>query len=229
MPNTTLSIDQIAAIKTFINKRGFNTIEVEMEALDHLASKVESLLEERPEMNFDLAITKAHSSFGIFGLSSIEESLQKLIGAKVKDMVLKELSTYFFGRKVIISFAIIAVSILLLDYYPMDGFRTSIQSGFYLLGMLWGFLPTLIHRKSIKKWRLKSITIQTCSVGLISIQLMVGQGFGLMTQMMFNEGQAIFNYFFVFSFFITTLGGLVANSIMSWGIKWANEKYLKYA
>jgi hypothetical protein len=40
--------------------------------------------------------------------------LQKLISAKVRDMVLKEFSTYFFGRKMIISIAIIAVGILLL-------------------------------------------------------------------------------------------------------------------
>ena len=79
-----------------------------------MASKVEALLDENPTMNLDVAITKAHSSFGVFGLSSIEKSLQKLIDAKVKDMVLKELSPYFFGRKVIISFAIIAVAILLL-------------------------------------------------------------------------------------------------------------------
>ncbi|MFT6053419.1 MAG: hypothetical protein ACJASP_000301, partial [Roseivirga sp.] len=36
----SLTIEQIAAIKAFINKRGFTSIEVEMEALDHLASKV---------------------------------------------------------------------------------------------------------------------------------------------------------------------------------------------
>jgi hypothetical protein len=42
----SLTVEQITAIKAFINKRGFTTIEVEMEILDHVASAVEAKLEE---------------------------------------------------------------------------------------------------------------------------------------------------------------------------------------
>ena len=70
-----LTVEQIDQVKAFINKRGFNTIEVEMEALDHMASKIESLLEEKPDMNFDLAITKAHAGLGIFGFATFEEAI----------------------------------------------------------------------------------------------------------------------------------------------------------
>ncbi len=68
-----LNKEQIAEIKKFIHSRGFNTIEVEMEILDHVASAVTEKLEADPEKTLDKAIKEVHASFEVFGFSTIED------------------------------------------------------------------------------------------------------------------------------------------------------------
>jgi hypothetical protein len=46
-----------------------------MEALYHMASKVEALLGEKPELHLDTAIKKAHAGLGIFGLATFEDAI----------------------------------------------------------------------------------------------------------------------------------------------------------
>jgi hypothetical protein len=72
-----LSKDQITILKKLISYKGYPEIDVQYEILDHVACKVEVLLEENPKLALDDAFRKVHSEFGIFGFSSLEESYKK--------------------------------------------------------------------------------------------------------------------------------------------------------
>ena len=79
---------QIEQLKKMISKKGYVHIDVQYEILDHVACKIEELLEEGPTLSLEDAFRKVHSSFGIFGFSTLEESYTKSIHARVKKVFL---------------------------------------------------------------------------------------------------------------------------------------------
>lgn len=79
-----LSPSQIATLKKLISYKGYPEIDVQYEILDHVACKVEVLLDEDPCLSLDDAFRKVHASFGIFGFSSLEESYKKMIEKRLR-------------------------------------------------------------------------------------------------------------------------------------------------
>jgi hypothetical protein len=56
-----LSKDQITILKKLISYKGYPEIDLQYEILDHVACKVEVLLEENPKLALDDAFRKVHS------------------------------------------------------------------------------------------------------------------------------------------------------------------------
>ncbi|WP_323758120.1 hypothetical protein [Roseivirga sp.] len=228
MPSTPLTTDQIAAIRTFINKRGFNTIEVEMEALDHMASKVEALLEEQPYINFDLAITKAHSSFGIYGLSTLAESIEGGLLQRFKRQFFKELLSYFSSTKIFIPIALTAISYFLLTQYPANERGAFLRTGFMVYGFLLAVIPYLLFWKKMKRWDKKSSFVKMSAYGLYITQFLFGHVFGVATETLYEQGSEAFIYVFIAGFVLTSLTVFINYDLLKWGIATVNEKWEKY-
>lgn len=228
MPSTPLTQEQIAAIRTFINKRGFNTIEVEMEALDHMASKIESLLEEKPDMNFDLAITKAHASFGVYGLSTLAESIEGGLLQRFKTQFFKELLSYFNSSKILIPIGLAIIGYFLLTQYPANDRGMLLRLGFLVYGFLLAIIPYYILRKGMKRWEKRSSFAKMSTYGLYITQFFFGQGFGVITQMLYEKESVVFPYVFIAGFVLTSLSVFINYDLMKWGIATVNEKWAKY-
>ncbi|WP_339701369.1 hypothetical protein [uncultured Roseivirga sp.] len=228
MPNTPLTQEQIAAIRSFINKRGFSTIEVEMEALDHMASKIEALLEENPDMNFDLAITKAHASFGIYGLSTLAESIEGSLLQRFKRQFFKELLSYFNSTKIFTPMALTALGYFLMTQYPPNDKGLLLRLGFLIYGFLLAIIPYYILRKGMKRWNKKSSFVKMSTYGLYITQFGFGQIFGIATETLYKSGSLTFPYVFVAGFVLTSLTIFINYDLMKWGIATVNEKWAKY-
>jgi hypothetical protein len=74
-----LSKAQIEQLKKLISYKGYPEIDVQYEILDHVACKVEEMMDENPNLSLPDAFQKVHASFGIFGFSELEESYKKMI------------------------------------------------------------------------------------------------------------------------------------------------------
>lgn len=74
-----LSPDQITTLKKLISFKGYEEIDVQYEILDHVACRIEVLLEENPKMNLDDAFRKTHAEFGIFGFADLADSYRESI------------------------------------------------------------------------------------------------------------------------------------------------------
>lgn len=70
-----LNQDELQTIASFIQKRGFTYIDVQTELLDHVACRIEEIMDEDPEVTLDAAIQKTHGEFGIFGFSAVEDAV----------------------------------------------------------------------------------------------------------------------------------------------------------
>ncbi|WP_194774398.1 hypothetical protein [Pararhodonellum marinum] len=114
-----LSKDQIEQLKNFISYKGYREIDVQYEILDHVACKVEDLIEENPKLSLPEAFQKVHASFGIFGFSELEESYKKMIQKRLWGYYWQELKQLFTSYKIIFPIGLLYLffqsSILLRD------------------------------------------------------------------------------------------------------------------
>tara|TARA_R110002020_G_scaffold367284_2_gene579197 strand:- start:554 stop:1252 length:699 start_codon:yes stop_codon:yes gene_type:complete len=96
-----LSPSQIDTLKKLISSKGYPEIDLQYEILDHVACKVEVLLEEKPDMSLDDAFRKAHSEFGIFGFSDLAESYTKSIEKRYRRFFWEEFVEFFTSYRII--------------------------------------------------------------------------------------------------------------------------------
>ncbi|SFT95604.1 hypothetical protein SAMN04489724_2951 [Algoriphagus locisalis] len=101
-----LSPPQIDTLKKLISYKGYPEIDLQYEILDHVACKVEVLLEEKPTMSLDDAFRKVHSEFGIFGFSDLAESYTKSIEKRYRRFFWEEFIAFFKSYRIIYPAAI---------------------------------------------------------------------------------------------------------------------------
>lgn len=101
-----LDKDQIDQLKKLISHKGYPSVDVQYEILDHVACKIEVLMEENPKLSLADAFRKVHASFGIFGFSELEDSYVKLIEKRFRGYYWEEIKATFSGRKIVIPIGI---------------------------------------------------------------------------------------------------------------------------
>ncbi|ERM84495.1 hypothetical protein P872_25400 [Rhodonellum psychrophilum GCM71 = DSM 17998] len=106
-----LSKPQIDQLKALISKKGYPEIDVQYEILDHVACKVESMLDHHPKLSMEDAFQKVHSEFGIFGFSDLELSYKKTIDKRLRNYFLKELKKKILSAGILIPMALTFVFI----------------------------------------------------------------------------------------------------------------------
>ncbi|PTM04203.1 MAG: hypothetical protein DA405_08135 [Bacteroidetes bacterium] len=77
-----ISPEELEYIFKFCKKKDIEFVDLRMELVDHLASRVEAIWEEKPELSFRDAFHKVYKSFGIFGLSTLVDEHSKLVTKK---------------------------------------------------------------------------------------------------------------------------------------------------
>lgn len=77
-----LSTDQITTLKKLISFKGYEEIDVQYEILDHVACRIEVLMDENPKLTLEDAFQKTHAEFGIFGFADLADSYRESIRKK---------------------------------------------------------------------------------------------------------------------------------------------------
>lgn len=78
----TISPAELEYIFNFCKKKDIEFVDLRMELVDHLASRVEGIWKEKPELSFRDAFHKVYKSFGIFGLSTLVDEHSKIVTKK---------------------------------------------------------------------------------------------------------------------------------------------------
>lgn len=95
-----LSSDQITTLKKLIAFKGYEEIDVQYEILDHVACRVEVLMEENKKLSLEDAFRKTHSEFGIFGFSDLADSYRDSIQRKFWSKYWASLRTFFTSYRI---------------------------------------------------------------------------------------------------------------------------------
>jgi hypothetical protein len=227
MPNTTLSIDQIAAIKAFINKRGFNTIEVEMEILDHVASAVEAKLEADPKKSLEKAIHEVHAGFGVFGFATIEEEKEKYFQSIIKKQLWQELKNYFVGSKIWIT--ILTLFLLFFStkwFLSNEIFIRSFPFGLAIILVIYAIVPNYLK---YKKWKNRSLMLSIAGLPLLAVQPNLGNFIGMISKDVATSNTLLASGIYIGLCLFMIIVTLAIKDTMTWAFHWTNERYLKYA
>jgi hypothetical protein len=139
-----LSKPQIEQLKTLVSKKGYPEIDVQYEILDHVACKVEVMMEENPKLSLPDAFQKVHASFGIFGFSGLEESYKKLIETRLMKYFWQELESNLISIKILVplllTFCYFQSAYVLEKYFSFgEGGQLLIGLVFLVFVMVWWF------------------------------------------------------------------------------------------
>ncbi|WP_439490387.1 hypothetical protein [Algoriphagus sp.] len=150
-----LSPSQIADLKKMISYKGYPEIDLQYEILDHVACKVEDLLEEKPSMGLDDAFRKVHSEFGIFGFSDLAESYTKSIEKRYRRFFWEEFIAFFTGYRIIYPTALGFILYWLSVYTRPFGLELTLPIwavGFFFVGLI--YITVSYHRanKSLRNY-----------------------------------------------------------------------------
>lgn len=93
-----LNAEQLDQIKAFISKRGFTYPDVQLEIIDHVASRVEALMTEKPELPIDEAIRITHGEFGVMGFSVFEDAMVSSLQTQYFKLFAARFSSFFHWK-----------------------------------------------------------------------------------------------------------------------------------
>lgn len=222
-----LTQDQIAEIKQFINSRGFTHIEVEMEILDHVASAVETKLEQNPKKSITQAIQEVHASFGVFGFSKVEDAFRLSFSKKFRKIQHSILNQYFLSYKSGITLLTFILSLCLV-YFAAPTPIAFFSFYIYTIGLTSSFVLLSYYRKIFKKWRKKSLAISSLKFTIPQGFFLVGYGFNLYGNYIV-EKSAFPELIFACLISATFIYVLVTKDTYKEVYNWTNERYLKYS
>lgn len=104
-----LTPSQISHLKSLIASKGYEEIDVQYEILDHVACKVEEILDENPKLELEEAFRIAHAGFGIFGFSGLEESFKKMIQKRFYSKYKAAMLEFFTSYRLLVLLAVLAL------------------------------------------------------------------------------------------------------------------------
>ncbi|PIQ47732.1 MAG: hypothetical protein COW03_13895 [Cytophagales bacterium CG12_big_fil_rev_8_21_14_0_65_40_12] len=223
----SLTVEQIAAIKAFINKRGFNTIEVEMEILDHVASAVEAKLEADPKKALEKAIQEVHAGFGVFGFATIEEEKAKYFHTIIRKQLWKELKNYFVGRKIWITLLTLFTLSLSTKWFLSN--EIYLRTFPFAAGIVLVIYAYLTNYLKYRKWRNRSLMLSVAGLPLLVLQPNLGNFIGIISEEVAASNTLLASGLYVGLFLLMIIATLAIKDTMTWAFHWTNERYLKYA
>lgn len=104
----TLSPGQISEIYDFCRRKDLVYLELRMEMVDHIASKIEDLWLEKPQLSFKEAFAEVYRSFGIFGLSDIAAQQEAKVSKRFWRDFGRELLYWLRPPQVLLSLLLLA-------------------------------------------------------------------------------------------------------------------------
>lgn len=125
MDKRTISRDELKQIYDFCRRKDIQYLELRMELVDHIASRIEEHWQEKPGLSFKEAFRSVYQSFGIFGLSEIAAQHENLVTKRFYSAIWQEFLSWIKAPQIILT---LALSL---------GFFYGIQEYSYLVPILW--------------------------------------------------------------------------------------------
>lgn len=173
----SLTADQIQTIFDFTEKKYIKYYDVQLELVDHIADKIETLQADDPNLSFDRALHEVYKSFGVFGFTKVQE--QKMV--ELHRYWMRHLKSYIKGYfklpKIIITviLSLCIYSFMKQGYlYPLlsDLDKASLLLIQFCVSILSVVILTIISKRSLVTTDKKLVCVDAY-MGFISIFLII--------------------------------------------------------
>ena len=173
----SLTADQIQTIFDFTEKKYIKYYDVQLELVDHIADKIETLQADDPNLSFDRALHEVYKSFGLFGFTKVQE--QKMV--ELHRYWMRHLKSYIKGYfklpKIIITviLSLCIYSFMKQGYlYPLlsDLDKASLLLIQFCVSILSVVILTIISKRSLVTTDKKLVCVDAY-MGFISIFLII--------------------------------------------------------
>jgi hypothetical protein len=136
MAKRSLNQEQLQGLYAFCKRKDIRYLELRMELVDHIASRIEALWEEDEGLSFKEAFHRVYRSFGIFGLSEVAESQAKSVSKRFYWSAWYEFKSWLRPPKVFALVVLMSLLYFLLQSYPFLSLAVIQLNWLFALGAL---------------------------------------------------------------------------------------------
>ena len=115
-----LSKPQIETLFAFTEKKYVRYYDLQVELVDHLANKIEDEMLLNPKKNFEDALAKVYSTFGIFGFAKIVREKEEQVRRFNNKLWFTEFKNLFVWPNLLRSIAIFLIIKILVDFVDLE-------------------------------------------------------------------------------------------------------------
>lgn len=171
---TTLTQQQIDRIFEFTSQKYIKYYDVQLELVDHIASRIEQMMADDPNLQFEPALQKVYKSFGIFGFTKVQD--QKIVEMRqywqAKKMNIYK--SYLTLPLLVFTIALTLVFALLIKSTGLMG-AMIILFGLVFIDLLRWARWSWVKKKKAKKRLLMMDTVRGLIIGTSSAPLLISQ------------------------------------------------------
>ena len=113
-----IQAEELEYIFNFCKKKDIYYVDLRMELVDHLTSRVEAIWEKEPNLSFQEAFHKVYKSFGIFGLSTLAEEHGKIVSKKYWSLIKQEFKLWLKPPQVFATLLFLVLTYFSLAAFP---------------------------------------------------------------------------------------------------------------
>lgn len=114
-----LTREELKYIFDFCKKWDVEYVDLRLELVDHMASKITDLWKEEPKLTFKEAFHRVYKSFGIFGLLNVVEEHRKIVYKRYMRELAKGFKEWITPPRVIATLLMTAIFYLLYNSMPI--------------------------------------------------------------------------------------------------------------
>lgn len=145
-----LSPGQITTLKKLISFKGYEEIDVQYEIFDHVACRIEVLMDENPKLTLEDAFRKAHSEFGIFGFADLAESYRESLRKKFWSRYWSSLRSLMTTYRVVYLFLLAWAFQVISQNFTLFGERLT-APGWGVIGLMISVVLFLVYFHQVGK------------------------------------------------------------------------------
>lgn len=148
-----LSPDQITALKKLIAFKGYDEIDVQYEILDHVACRIEVLMEKNPKLSLEDAFRKTHSEFGIFGFADLADSYRESIRKKFWSRYWNFFRRFFLSYRIVYLVILGKTLIILSEKFTLFGEKLTAPAWGVIALMISAVLLLIYYHREGRKFK----------------------------------------------------------------------------
>jgi len=161
----TLSKKQIDQLFLFTEKKLVRYYDVQVELVDHLATRIEEEMEADKNLGFELALQRVYAAFGIFGFAHVVQEKQNALQKRSFHLWMNELKSFVTFPKVIFTLTLFLAAFYLAQSLAPTLKYAIIVASYLVFSVYQFYLLLKAHKVTTKKILLLQVAPVGSAIG----------------------------------------------------------------